>query len=161
MAARRKSTRKAPARRKAARKRPARRTTKKRTAAAAQELPARLRDFTKEVRSLLGSLEKEVVKAQASYRRSAARLLREASVELGKFETRGEREWRKLNTTARRNALSMLRRLEKVVGSGKGKKGSRRKSGATKAARRATRGAQHALRQAASQVAPRKRRRKK
>ena len=147
--------------RKTARRRPARRASAKAlTSDLTQELPSRLSDFTKRTRSLLGTLEKDVVKAQASYRRVAARLLREASVELGKFETRGEREWRKLSQVARRNALSMLRRLEKVVGSSKAK-GRGRGAGATKAARRATRGAQRALRQAASQVAPARRKKKR
>lgn len=151
MAARRKTTRRRPKRRSTARRRTTRRRTRKAAPAAAPELPARLQDFTKQVRTLLGKLEKEVTKAQATYRRRAARLLREASVELGRYETRGEREWRKLSTSARRNALSVLKRLEKVVGPAKR---TRRSTGARKAARRATRGAQRALREAASQVAP-------
>jgi hypothetical protein len=138
------------AKRKAARRRTTRRATK-RTVTPGPELPARLQDFTKQIRTLLGKLEKEVTKAQTTYRRRAARLLREASVELGKFETRGESEWRKLSSTARRNALTILKRLEKFVGPAKS---ARRGAKARKVARRATRGAQRALREAASQVAP-------
>lgn len=149
------------AKRKTARKRPSSRATAKgRSLDLTQELPARLSDFTKQIRSHLRSLEKDIVKAQTSYRRVAARLLREASVELGKFETRGEREWKKLSQGAGRKALSMLRRLENLVGSSKSKGGGRGK-GATKVARRATQGAQRALRQAASQVAPAKRKKRR
>ena len=127
-------------------KRPARKS-----AAAPAELPDRLRDFSKELRAQLLRVERELVSAQAGYRRRAARLLREGSVELGRLEAKGEREWQRLGERARRDVVSILRRIEKLVGPARGQK---KAAGATQVARKATRQAQRALRQAAAKLAP-------
>jgi len=121
------------------------------SAAAPADLPDRLRDFSKELRSQLLKVERELVSAQAGYRRRAARLLREGSVELGRLEAKGEREWQRLGERARRDVVSILRRIEKLLGPASGRKSA---AGATKVARKATRQAQRALRQAAAKVAP-------
>ncbi len=146
-----------PQRKRAARKASTRTRSKaprrpaRKSAAASAELPGRLRDFSKELRSQLLRVERELVSAQASYRRRAARLLREGSVELGRLEAKGEREWQRLSERARRDVLSILRRIEKLVGPVGGQK---RSVGATQVARKATRHAQRALREVASKVAP-------
>jgi len=78
-----------------------------------RELPPRLRDFSRRARRGLSSLERDIEKAEARTRRGAARLLREASHALGRFEAEGERRWRKLSAPARREAVRLLRRLER------------------------------------------------
>ena len=84
-----------------------------------QDLPANLRDFSRRVRAGLSRLERDIVKAQARTRRQAARLLREASHTLGRFEAEGVRRWRKLANPARREAKRLLRRLEGAFGTPK------------------------------------------
>ena len=80
-----------------------------------EELPPELRQYVKRMRQGLSRLEKQLVSAQASARRQGARLLREASHQLGRAEALGEREWRKRTTQARRDAVKLLRRLEKAI----------------------------------------------
>jgi hypothetical protein len=80
-----------------------------------RDLPPNLRDFSRRVRAGLSELEREVGRAQASPRREAARLLREASHALGRFEAEGERRWRKLTAPARREAIRLLHRLEHAL----------------------------------------------
>jgi hypothetical protein len=80
-----------------------------------RDLPPNLRDFSRRVRAGLSRLERDIEKAQARTRREAARLLREASHALGRFEAEGERRWRKLTAPARREAIRLLHRLERVI----------------------------------------------
>ena len=54
-------------------------------------------------------------KAQARYRKGFTRLLRDASHQLGRFEAQGERQWRKATNQARRDAVKVLKRLEKAL----------------------------------------------
>jgi hypothetical protein len=79
------------------------------------ELPATLDQFSKRVRMGLTRLERTVEKAEVRYRRQAARMLRDASHRLGRFEAEGERRWKKLTSEARREALSLLRRMERTL----------------------------------------------
>jgi hypothetical protein len=79
------------------------------------QLPPTLAQFTKQVRGCLGQLETRIEKAGAPYRRRWTRLLREASHRLGRFEAEGEARWQRLTDVARRDALGVLRRLEKEV----------------------------------------------
>lgn len=79
------------------------------------ELPATLDEFSKRVRAKLGKLERSVEKAEARYRREAAKVLRHASHQLGRFEAEGERRWKKLTAEARKEALQVLRRMEKAL----------------------------------------------
>jgi len=79
------------------------------------ELPATLRDYVAQLRKRLDQLERELARAQADVRRGAARLLREASQQLGKLEARGEAGWRGLAAPYRRELASLLRRLEQAV----------------------------------------------
>jgi len=92
------------------------------------ELPPNLREFSRRVRSGLGRLERQIEQAQASARREAARLLRDASHALGRFEAEGERRWRKLAAPARREALRLLQRLEKAMQPPARKKAARKVS---------------------------------
>lgn len=79
------------------------------------ELPKSLREYGARVRRHLGRLEREIERAQTRTRKQAARLLRDASHTLGGLEARGETQWRKLTAPYRRQALQVLRRLEKQV----------------------------------------------
>ena len=82
---------------------------------AVDELPPTLRQFSRRVRTGLTRLEREIVNARTVARGEATRLLREASQALGRYEAYGERQWRRLTTPARREALHILRRLEKAL----------------------------------------------
>jgi adenylate kinase len=133
-----KAVRKKAAPKKAARKKTAKTTARKPSSAASrmeQEFPATLGDFSRRVRRQLNALERNIEKTEWRYRRQATRALRDASHQLGKFEARGERAWKKLTTQARREALTVLRRVERAVEGPKPKpkkkaaaKGSSRKS---------------------------------
>jgi len=80
-----------------------------------EELPPELRQYARRMRQGLSRLEKQLASAQAGARRRWAQLLREASHQLGRVEALGEREWRKRTTQARRDAVKLLRRLEKAI----------------------------------------------
>jgi hypothetical protein len=133
MAAQAKAKSKKGTRKKAARKKTGRAAAsgRARTSAAfdrlEQELPATLRDFSRRARSQLSQLERQIEEAQTKYRRQAARLLREGSHRLGHLEAQGERSWRNLNTRARREILSVLRRIESFVETAETRKTPRRK----------------------------------
>ncbi len=106
------------ARKKSGRKQPARKARTRRSATLTQlehELPPTLREYAKRVRRRLNQLEKQIEKAQVQARRRGARLLREASHELGKLHVGGEAGWRRLATSYRRELVALLRRLEKGV----------------------------------------------
>src|SRR3990172_5024392 len=87
------------------------------------ELPRTLAQFSRRMQARLGDLEKRLEKAGAVYRRRGTRLLREASHRLGRFEAEGELRWKRLTARARREALHVLRRLERELGpTGKARK---------------------------------------
>src|SRR5262245_66363996 len=75
------------------------------------ELPANLRDFSRQVQRGLSRLEKQIESAQRDARRRWARLLRDVSHQLGGLEGQGERSWREQSHQARREAVKLLQRL--------------------------------------------------
>lgn len=79
------------------------------------ELPPTLREYVRQVGSRLDRLERELTRASVDVRRRAARLLREASHQLGRLEAEGEAGWRRLATPYRRQLVDLLRRLEKAL----------------------------------------------
>lgn len=93
------------------------------------ELPRTLEEFSQRVRKELTSLERKVEKAAAPARRKIARVLREASHALGRYEAEGEKQWKRLTGQARREALSVLQRLEKAL-KPPARGGARKKAGA-------------------------------
>jgi len=101
--------------RKAKRRKTARGPARSRLARVEQELPSDLREFARRVRAGLSTIERDLDQVQARTRRQGARLLREASHALGRFEAEGERRGRKLTRPARREALRLLRRLESAL----------------------------------------------
>ncbi len=106
------------ARKKARRKKSARKASARRGAPLARlerALPPTLREYATQVRTRLNQLEKQIEKAQVQARRRAARLLSEASHQLGKLEAHGEPGWRKLAAPYRRELVKLVRRLEKAV----------------------------------------------
>ncbi|MBS1105770.1 MAG: hypothetical protein H6Q91_1272 [Deltaproteobacteria bacterium] len=79
------------------------------------QLPATLREYAAELRKRLDRLERDITKAQMEARRRAARLLREASHQLGRLEVAGEAGWRKLGASYQKDLVALLKRLEKAV----------------------------------------------
>lgn len=79
------------------------------------ELPTTLREFAKELRKRLDRLERDAARAQLEARRRAARLLREASQQLGRLEVGGEAAWRKLGASYQKELVALLGRLEKAL----------------------------------------------
>jgi hypothetical protein len=79
------------------------------------ELPASLRDYVKQVEGQLNRLEKRIEKAGASARKQATRLLRDASKQVGSLEARGEAAWGRLTAPYRKEAVSLLDRLEAAI----------------------------------------------
>jgi hypothetical protein len=115
------------------------------------ELPATLAQFSRRMGARLGDLEGRIEKAGAVYRRRWTRLLREASHRLGRFEAEGELRWRRLTARTRREALQLLRRLERELApAGRPRKAARkvRRKAATPRRRR------RVARKAAARTAP-------
>lgn len=79
------------------------------------QLPPTLREYAGELRKRLDRLERELTKAQLEARKRAARLLREASHQLGRLEVGGEAAWRKLGASYQKDLVALLKRIEKVV----------------------------------------------
>ncbi len=100
-----------------------------------RELPPTLQDYSRRVRSQLGKLEREIYRTQARYRRQAVQLLREGSHRLGGLEALGERGWRNLSRRARKEILTVLRRLEHVVETAGTQKPKRRQKAVRKSKR--------------------------
>ena len=124
------------ARKTSARRRPARKAATRFTGPLGFEfeLPPTLRDYAAQLRRRLDQLESELARAQADVRRGAARLLREASQQLGKLEARGEAGWRGLAAPYRRELASLLRRLEQALAPAQARKRPRRKAAPKSAA---------------------------
>lgn len=152
MAARKTSGRKASSRKTGARKASARKSgARKRTATGGRlgaalsriELPPTLRDYAGQVRHRLDGLEREVTRTSTDVRRRAARLIREASHQLGRLEAKGEAGWRRLTRPYRRQLVDLLGRLEKAVAPQPARK---------KASRKAVRRVRQAMEEAATAV---------
>ena len=133
-----------------ARKKTAGKTQKKRAAKARKnktaldriqdELPANLRDYAKQVRRQLNALERQLERAIPQARRRTARLIREASHNLGVAEARGEKEWRDRAAHMTKDAQKLLRKLGRAVApppaAPKKKKAARKKATAKKSSRK-------------------------
>lgn len=92
------------------------------------ELPPTLRDYADQVGRRLDGLEREVTRTSADVRRRAAKLIREASHQLGRLEVRGEAGWRRLTRPVRRQLVDLLGRLEKAVAPRPARKRTSRKA---------------------------------
>ncbi len=101
-----KRTRRAPA--KAPAKKAARAASKHKA-----DLPPSLAEFARKVQGGLSRVQKQIEGSPAS--RDFLRLLREASHRLGRLEAEGERRFRKLAGAARKDALGLLKRVEKAL----------------------------------------------
>ena len=88
---------------------------KSRLARIEAELPANLRDYAKQVHKQLNTLERDIERAIPQARRRTARLIREASHQLGAMEARGQKAWRERAEQMTKDAQSLLRRLEKAI----------------------------------------------
>jgi hypothetical protein len=124
MVARKKTTRQSTAK-KTARQKKAGRSVRARLEA---ELPTSLAEFVRQVTVRLNRLEKQLDKAEGRYRREWTRTLKNVSRQLGRFEAAGERRWRKLTAGPRRDAVRLLRKLEKAIEPPKGRTTRRKKA---------------------------------
>jgi hypothetical protein len=80
-----------------------------------QELPPNLKEFSRQVRRGLVRLERQLETAQRDARRRWLHLLREVSLQLGRIEAQGQKHWRQQTRKARRDAVRLLRTLEKAI----------------------------------------------
>ena len=94
------------------------------------QLPPTLREYASELRKRLDRLERDVTKAQIEARRRAAKLLREASQQLGRLEVAGEAGWRKLGASYQKELVALLKRLEKALAPPAARKPARKKAAA-------------------------------
>jgi hypothetical protein len=135
MAARKTTTHRSAAKKKTAtkatRKKKAGRSVRARLEA---ELPTSLAEFVRQVTVRLNRLEKQLDKAEGRYRREWTRTLKNVSRQLGRFEAEGEKRWKKLTDAPRRDAVRLLRKLEKAIEPPKGKATRRKKAGARRTA---------------------------
>jgi hypothetical protein len=92
------------------------------------ELPPTLHDYAAQVTDRLDGLEREVTRTSTDVRRRAARLIREASHQLGRLEEKGEAGWRRLTRPYRRQLVDLLGRLEKAVAPRPARKKASRKA---------------------------------
>jgi len=112
--ARKKATKKKATKKKAARKKKAAKRTSIDLVGSA--LPKSLKAFGRQCRRDLSAIEKQIEIAGKDTRRSLARIVRDASHQLGTLEARGEREWRTLSRNAKRDVERVLRRVQKATG---------------------------------------------
>jgi hypothetical protein len=96
------------------------------------ELPTSLAEFVRLVTARLNRLEQQLEKSEGRYRREWTRTLKNVSRQLGRFEAAGEKRWRKLTEAPRRDAVRLLRKLEKAIEPGKRRKTRRKKASARK-----------------------------
>jgi hypothetical protein len=111
MTARKKTTAKKATRKKAVKKR----TTKSTLTRIEDELPPNLRDYAKQVHKQMNALERDLERAVPKARRGIARLIREASRNLGAAEARGEKAWQKRAAHLTRDSQKLMRKLERAV----------------------------------------------
>ena len=80
------------------------------------ELPKSLKAFGRQLRRDLNAIEKQIEIATKDTRRSLARVVRDASHQLGALEARGQREWRSLSRNAERDVERVVKRVRKATG---------------------------------------------
>ncbi len=112
-----KSARKKTAPKKATRKKAAKKKTSRRSTIdlVGSELPKSLKAFGRQCRRDLSAIENQIEIAGKDTRRSLTRIVRDVSHQLGTFEARGEREWRKLSRNAKRDIERVIRRVRKAT----------------------------------------------
>jgi hypothetical protein len=119
MATKKKATRKATGKKKTARKKTASKkkgTRRARIDLVGSELPKSLKAFGRQLRRDLNAIEKQIEIARKDARRSLARVVRDASHQLGVLEARGQREWRSLSRNAQRDVDRIVKRVRKAAG---------------------------------------------
>ena len=119
MAAKKKATRKATGKKKTARRKTASKkkgTRRVRIDLVGSELPKSLKAFGRQLRRDLNAIEKQIEIARKDARRSLARVVRDASHQLGVLEARGQREWRSLSRNAQRDVDRIVKRVREATG---------------------------------------------
>lgn len=117
--AKKKATKKKATTTKVAKKKATKKVAKKKAVKAADilgtALPKSLKAFSAQMRRDLNALEKLLVGSRKETRRSLGRIIRDASHQLGKFEGQGEREWKKLNTRAKKETEALIKKVKKTL----------------------------------------------
>lgn len=115
-----KATRKATAKKKTGRKKKTaskkKGTRRARIDLVGSELPKSLKAFGRQLRRDLNAIEKQIEIARKDARRGLARVVRDASHQLGVLEARGQREWRSLSRNAQRDVDRIVKRVRKATG---------------------------------------------
>jgi hypothetical protein len=96
------------------------------------QLPPTLREYASDLRKRLDRLERDLAKAQLEVRKRAARLLREASHQLGRLEVGGEAAWRKLGASYQKDLVALLKRIEKALAPSAKRRPARKKASASR-----------------------------
>jgi hypothetical protein len=118
-AVKKKATKKKASKKKAAKKKTARKkkaAKRSRIEFIGDELPKSLKAFGRQLRRDLTAVEKQIEVCGKDTRRSLARIVRDASHQLGTLEARGQREWRTLSRNAKRDVERVVRRVQKAAG---------------------------------------------
>ena len=118
--AKKKATKKKASKKKASKGKATRKTRKKSVRRSAidlvgAELPKSLKAFGRQLRRDLNAVERQIETCGKDTRRSLARIVRDASHQLGVLEARGQREWRSLSRNARRDVERIRKRVQKVT----------------------------------------------
>jgi len=116
-AVKRKATKKKAAGKKTARKKTTRKKAASRRAAdlLGDQLPKSLKALGRQLRRDLAAIEKQIEVCGKDTRRSLARIVRDASHQLGVLEARGEREWRAQSRSARKEVEKVVKRARKAA----------------------------------------------
>ncbi len=114
-AARRKTTRKPATRRKTTRKKATRKKATRRAALLGERLPASVGALTRQLRTDLNAIEKQIQTAGKDTRRSLTRVMRDASHQLGVLEARGQKGWRTASRKARSEVERIVKRVQRAV----------------------------------------------
>jgi hypothetical protein len=117
----------------AAKKKAAKKKTTRKKGARRLNIDADMKRYARQIEKRLKQIEEEIDKAETHYRKTLAKLLRDAGRQVGRLDSVGDKRWRDLIGPARRDFQKLLKRIEKAVSPGaKRKKTASRKKAASK-----------------------------
>jgi len=124
------------AKKRAAKKKATRKSASKSARGGMPDLPRTLQEYNDAVERMLNRLEREIEGAFPTARRRLARMLRDASRELGRLEARGERAWKRSAGAATRESQRVLNQLSNTIEKLDLARGGKKKKGAAKTSRK-------------------------
>jgi len=120
----------------AAKKKAAKKKATRKKAARRIHIDADMKRYARQIEKRLKQIEREIDKAETHYRKTLAKLLRDAGRQVGRLDSIGDKRWRNLIGPARRDFQKLLKRIEKAVSPGaKRKKAAPKKKAAKRKAR--------------------------